>query len=194
MNRNRLFGEMVKPDREQLETARGRPVPDVIARNLAVLFAGINPGLYSGATGHHFARPGNRFWPLLYAAGFTPEMFAPFDEQKLLDLGYGITNIVNRSTASAAELSVEELRDGGQRLRQKVLEFSPRFLAVLGIGAFRKACAQPGAVTGPQQEKIHSTSVWVLPNPSGANANYQFTDLRKIFGELREAVSRTMSL
>lgn len=179
------MAQVVKPSREHLEAARGKTVADVIASDLVVLFCGINPGLYSGATGHHFARPGNRFWPLLHAAGFTPRSFTPFEEQKLLDLGYGITNIVNRTTASAREISVEELKDGAQRLIEKVRAFCPHFLAVLGIEAYRRAFSRPDVAVGAQPERIDGTVVWVLPNPSGANAHYQFPDLLALFSQFR---------
>jgi double-stranded uracil-DNA glycosylase len=188
MYRKELPDPAWKPTREEIEAARGRAVPDVIAHNLKVLFVGINPGLYSGATGHHFARPGNRFWPLLHAAGFTPRIVNPYEEKRLLDLGYGITNIVDRSTASAREVSAEELKEGGRRLKEKVHQFHPRFVAVLGIDAYRKAFSRPKASAGPQEEGIDQAIAWVLPNPSGANANYQFPDLVRLFTEFREAV------
>lgn len=186
------MAQVVKPSREQLEAARGRVVPDVIASGLIVLFSGINPGLYSGATGHHFARPGNRFWPLLHTAGFTPRIFAPSEEQTLLDLGYGITNIVNRTTASAKEVAAEELKDGARRLVEKVKDFRPHFLAILGIEAYRKAFARPDALVGAQPERIDGTALWVLPNPSGANAHYQFPDLLAIFSEFRAEVAKSL--
>jgi double-stranded uracil-DNA glycosylase len=192
VNRTNQACQVVKPTRKQLEEARGRAVSDVIARNLAVLFCGINPGLYSGATGHHFARPGNRFWPLLHAACFTPTLLSPCEERRLLELGYGITNIVNRTTASAKEVSTEELKEGGQRLKERVLQFCPRFLAVLGIEAYRKAFSRPNAVIGPQVKTVGSTIVWLLPNPSGVNANYQFPDLLRIFVRLREAIVESL--
>lgn len=185
------MAQTVKPSREQIEAARGRVVPDVIAPGLVVLFSGINPGLYSGATGHHFARPGNRFWPLLHAAGFTPRVFTPFEEHRLLDLGYGITNIVNRTTASARDVSTEELKDGARALIEKVEAFHPRFLAVLGIGAYRTAFSRSDVSVGSQPERIDDTVVWVLPNPSGANAHYQFPDLLAVFSEFRAEVAKS---
>jgi len=163
-------------------------VPDVIAPNLRVLFCGINPGLYTAAVGHHFARPGNRFWPALFAAGFTDRLVSPFDELELLERGYGVTNVVMRATATAEELTREELRAGGKRLVRKVRRYRPAFLAVLGLGAYRAAWDQPKAVIGKQEKRIGETTVWVLPNPSGLNAHYQAKDLACVFGELRAAV------
>ena len=176
-----------KPTREELLAAAGKTVPDLIAPRLKVLFCGINPGLYSGATGHHFARPGNRFWPALYGAGFTERQLLPVEEHELLKSGYGITNVVERTSAAAAELSEEELREGGKRLQGKVKKYKPRFLAVLGIGAYRTAFGHPKATLGIQPEIIGSTNIWVLPNPSGLNAHYQLKDLIKMFQELRAA-------
>jgi TDG/mug DNA glycosylase family protein len=180
-----------RPTRADLLAARNTTVPDVIAPGLTVLFCGINPGLYTAAIGHHFGRPGNRFWPVLFAAGFTPRLFDPAEEHELLALGYGITNVVARATATAEELSPAELRAGGRRLRTKVKTFAPRFLAVLGVGAYRVAFRQPQARLGLQDLRIGETQVWVLPNPSGLNAHYQAADLTRLFGELREAAGRS---
>ena len=163
-------------------------MPDVIGSGLRVLFCGINPGLYTAAVGHHFARPGNRFWPALFAAGFTERLVSPFDERELLEDGYGITNVVMRATATADQLTREELQAGGKRLRAKVRRYKPAFLAVLGLGAYRAASNQPKAVIGRQDERIGDTVVWVLPNPSGLNAHYQAKDLALVFGELKAAV------
>jgi double-stranded uracil-DNA glycosylase len=175
-----------KPTREQLLAAESKTVRDVIARDLRVLFCGINPGLYTAAVGHHFARPGNRFWPALYAAGFTDRLLSPFEERELLKSGYGITNVVPRATNSADLLTKDEIVKGGQRLRAKVLRYQPEILAVLGLGAYRVAFNQPKALVGPQTETIGKTALWVLPNPSGLNANYQPQDLRRLFRELKE--------
>jgi double-stranded uracil-DNA glycosylase len=175
-----------KPTREQLLAARDKTVRDVIAPHLRVLFCGINPGLYTAAVGHHFARPGNRFWPALYAGGFTDRILSPFDERELLRSGYGITNVVARTTATADQLTKEEIIAGGELLRRKVLRYQPRVLALLGVGAFRTAFNQPKAVVGQQAEKIGDTLLWVLPNPSGLNANYQAPDLARLFRELKE--------
>jgi double-stranded uracil-DNA glycosylase len=164
-------------------------VPDLIRPNLNVLFCGINPGLYSAAVGHHFARPGNRFWPTLHAAGFTDRLLSPFEERRLLERGYGITNVVDRATAGADELSKEELQRGARRLTTRVLRHRPAFLALLGIGTYRLAFARPGAVPGRQPETIGSTVVWVLPNPSGRSAHYQAADLVLLFRKLRRASS-----
>ncbi len=177
-----------RPTKEQLLAAKSKTVPDVIASGLHVLFCGINPGLYTAAVGHHFARPGNRFWPALFAAGFTDRLVSPFDERELLKSGYGITNVVMRATASADQLSHEELRQGGKQLTAKVRRYRPSFLAVLGVGAYRAAWERPTAVIGAQEETIGETVVWVLPNPSGLNAHYQAQQLGKLFSELKAAV------
>ena len=163
-------------------------MPDVIAPNLRILFCGINPGLYTAATGYHFARPGNRFWPALYAAGFTRRLLTPAEEHELLADGYGITNVVARATATAAELSAEEYVEGGRRLAAKVRRYRPKFIAVLGVGAYRTAFNRPKATLGLQPGAIGQTAVWVLPNPSGLNAHYQPKVLARLFRELRLAV------
>jgi double-stranded uracil-DNA glycosylase len=178
-----------KPTREQLIAAASKTVPDLIAPNLKVLFAGINPGLYTAAIGHHFGRPGNRFWPPLYAAGFSPRVLSPFEERELLALGFGITNVAPRTTAAADELSDDEIRDGGKQLIAKVKRYKPKVLAILGVGAYGTAFARPKAKVGPQDVSIGDTAVWVLPNPSGLNAHYQSADLAKVFRQLRDAVS-----
>jgi TDG/mug DNA glycosylase family protein len=177
-----------RPTAQQLQDAHGKTVPDVIAPDLKVLFTGINPGLYSAAVGHHFARPGNRFWPSLYAAGFTPRRVSPFEERVLLDWGLGITNVVDRATSAADELTDEELQAGAKRLERKVRTYRPQVLAVLGVGAYRTGFGRAKAKLGPQQEMIGDTRVWVLPNPSGLNAHYQGQDLARLFQELRLSV------
>jgi TDG/mug DNA glycosylase family protein len=176
-----------RPTRDDLLAAAGRTVPDVIAPDLSVLFCGINPGLYSAATGHHFARPGNRFWRALHAAGFTDRVLGPLEELRLLDLGYGITNLVSRATATAAELSREELLAGRRRLAKKAATYRPRWIAVVGIGAYRTAFGRPLATSGRQGDQLGSTDLWLLPNPSGLNANHQLPDLGRAFRELRQA-------
>ena len=183
---------IVKPTPQDLIAARDKRVPDLIAFNLKVLFCGINPGLYSGAVGHHFARPGNRFWPALYKAGFTDRLLSAFEEKELLKSDYGITNIVRRSTANASELSSSELKEGAKRLTRTVLKYKPRITAVLGVDAYRKAFDRREAVLGLQSERIGTSALWILPNPSGINAHFQLKDLAKLFKELKEA-SENMS-
>src|SRR5262249_26994844 len=151
---------------------------------LKVLFCGINPGLYTAAVGHHFARPGNRFWPALHQAGFTDRQLSPFEERELLDLGYGVTNVVDRATASADELTRDSLIAGARRLQRKVLRYNPVCLAILGLGAYRTAFDHKAAKPGRQQETIGQSIVWILPNPSGLNANYQLPDIVRLFREL----------
>jgi TDG/mug DNA glycosylase family protein len=176
-----------RPTRAELLAAVTRTVHDVIGPDLRVLFCGINPGLYTAWSGHHFAGPGNRFWPTLHAAGFTDRRLHPSEERLLLPLGYGITNVVARATATAAELAPEEYVEGGRLLADKVARHRPRILAVLGVGAYRTAFARPKAALGEQPERMGDTRVWVLPNPSGLNANYQKADLARLFAELRDA-------
>ncbi len=175
------------PTRQQLAAASDRTVPDLIAPDLRVLFVGINPGLYSAAIGHHFGRPGNRFWPALYASGFTPRLLSPFEEKEMLSLRLGITNFVERASARADELSADELRAGAAVLAKKVRRYRPRIVAVLGVTAYRIALNQPRATTGPQSEPFAGAAAWVLPNPSGLNAHYLASDLARLFTELREA-------
>lgn len=179
-----------KPTPAALLAAAGRRVPDLIAERLEVLFVGINPGLYSAATGHHFARPGNRFWPALHDAGFTDTLLRPWEERRLLALGFGITNLVARATAAADELTLDELRRGRRRLEAKVRRYRPRCVAVLGIGAFRSGFGRPRAAVGLQAETLERAAVWVLPNPSGLNANHQRADLAREFRALRRFATR----
>ena len=176
-----------RPTREQIAQAAGKTVPDVIADDLAVLFCGINPGLYSGATRHHFARPGNRFWKVLHQAGFSDRLLTPFDEDELLARRLGVTNLVTRATATAAELADDELRRGARTLALKVRRRRPAFVAFLGIDAYRSAFARPKARLGEQADALAGARVWVLPNPSGLNAHYQVPDLVRIFAELARA-------
>jgi TDG/mug DNA glycosylase family protein len=173
-----------RPTKAELAAAIQRRVPDLIAPDLRVLFCGINPGLYSAATGHHFARPGNRFWPALHAGGFTTRVLKPWEEQPLLQDGIGITNLVSRTTATAAELTPEELRAGRGKLLRKVRRFHPRVVAVVGIGAYRLAFERPRATVGLQPERLDDAALWVLPNPSGLNANHQPPQLAELFREL----------
>lgn len=180
----------MKPTKADLAAAHGKTLPDVIAPNLEILFCGINPGLYTAAVQCHFGRPGNRFWPTLFRAGFTPRLFAPSEQRELLELGYGITNIVPHATAAADELTDEELRAGAAALEKKVRKYKPRFLAVVGIGAYRTAFARPKAKLGLQEERIGETRIWVLPNPSGLNANYQAGQLEELFRELAVTARR----
>ena len=174
-----------RPSKAQLAEAAHLLVPDVIADDLDVLFVGINPGLYSAAIGHHFGRPGNRFWPALHLGGFTPCQMSPFDEHLLLEHRIGITNAVERASARADELSADELRAGAALLAEKVERHTPRVAALLGITSYRIAFDRPKAVLGLQSEKLGDTELWVLPNPSGLNAHYQLPDLGRLFAELR---------
>ncbi|WP_304988569.1 G/U mismatch-specific DNA glycosylase [Corallococcus sp. AB045] len=177
-----------RPTKDELFAATGRTMPDLLAPDLRVLFCGINPSLYSAVVGVHFARPGNRFWPSLHAAGFTPRLLTPAEQAELLTLGLGITNVVDRATASADQLGAAEYAEGAKSLARKVERYRPKYLAVLGLGAYRTAFSRPKARFGPQEETLGEARLWVLPNPSGLNASYQLPDLARLYGELRRAV------
>jgi TDG/mug DNA glycosylase family protein len=181
-----MYGFRMTP--EELLAARDRVVPDVVAGGLRVLFCGINPGLMSAATGHHFARPGNRFWPVLHRSGFTPRQLRPEEEQELLSYGLGITNVVSRASARADELGAEEYREGGRQLTAKVERLRPRWLAVVGVTAYRTAFEEKKARIGPQERMIGDTRIWALPNPSGLNAHWTLETMAEEYGRLREAV------
>ena len=173
-----------------LEAARNLTIPDVLppaGEPCHVLFVGINPGLYSAATGWHFARPGNRFWPALYASGFTDRLLKPSEQDELASYGLGITNIVPRATAQAAELTPAELRQGGGRLTALTEERRPSVVAILGVTAYRTAFARPKAMIGPQPDPLGPARLWILPNPSGLNASWQLPRLAEAFREVRVA-------
>lgn len=189
-SRSRAAAGPPRPTAAQLEAARDALIPDVIAPDLTVLFCGINPGLWSGAVGRHFARPGNRFWPALHASGFTPELLGPYRQDELLALGLGLSNVVARTTARADELSNEELRAGGDILAAKARRYRPRWIAIVGITAYRTAFGRRGARIGAQDDaRIGGSRVWVLPNPSGLNAHWTPRTLAGEFARFRaEAV------
>jgi len=176
-----------RPTQAAIAAARDRTIPDVIAPGLRVLFAGINPSLYSAATGYHFARPGNRFWPTVHLSGFTPRQFRPDEQRLLLTFGLGITNVTARATARADELGPAELRSGGDRLAALAAQYDVAWLAVLGVTAYRIAFGQPNAAVGPQQHRLGGARVWILPNPSGLNAHWSGSALADEFGSLRAA-------
>jgi TDG/mug DNA glycosylase family protein len=182
-----------RPSPADLLAARDRTLPDVVAPGLRVLFCGINPGLYTAWAGHHFARPGNRFWPALHRSGFTARQLHPSEQAELLPLGLGITNVVERATATAAELTRPELVAGGQRLTADVERWQPAWLAVLGVTAYRAAFAEKGAAVGRQERCIGATRIWVLPNPSGLNAHWTPTTLAEAFAELHAAIEKRSS-
>jgi TDG/mug DNA glycosylase family protein len=180
-----------RPGKADLEAAYGRAIGDVLpppGARLSVLFCGINPGLYSGATGHHFARPGNRFWPALHRSGFTDRLLAPHQQDLLPSYGLGITNLVDRATARADELTDEELRAGGERLAVLVARARPGWVAVAGVTAYRTAFGARGATFGPQPGGLGAApSIWVLPNPSGLNASWPLERIAEEFARLRVA-------
>jgi len=162
-------------------------IPDLVGSDLRVLFCGINPGSLSGELGLHFARSGNRFWKLLHAGGFTERVLLPAEQALLPALGIGITNLVGRTTAAASELHNEELRAGALVLEAKALDLRPRFVAVLGLGAYRTAFRRPRAVIGEQPETLGGATIWLLPNPSGLQAQYQLPEMADLFRSLHEA-------
>lgn len=176
-----------RPSRADLAAAADRTIPDVLAPGLAVLFVGINPGLWSAATGWHFARPGNRFWPALHRGGFTPRLLHPSEQAELPALGLGITNMAARASARADELSTEELLAGAAILTEKVARYRPRWVAVVGVTAYRIGFQRPKATFGPQPELLVGARLWVLPNPSGLNAHFKPVTLGLAFAELRVA-------
>ena len=179
----------VRPTPAEVAAAAGRTIPDLVADGMRVLFSGINPSLYSAATGHHFARPGNRFWPALHRSGFTPRQLHPSEQSLLPGWGLGITNVVARATARADELSPAELIEGGAILAELARRRHPRYLAVLGVTAYRTAFRRPKAAIGPQDHQIGGVRVWVLPNPSGLNAHYTADALAAAFRELHRAAT-----
>lgn len=172
------------PSKDALEAARDGVLPDVFADDLDVLFVGINPSLYSAAVGHHYARPGNRFWPALHRAGMTPRLLHASEDHRLPEWGGGLTNLAARPTAKASELSADELREGASILEGVVLRHRPRAVAVVGVTAFRQAFAVPKATIGPQDESLAGAALWVLPNPSGLNAHFQLPALAELFGQM----------
>lgn len=178
---------MKRPTRAQLEAARDRTIPDVLPDPgaLDVLFCGINPSLYSAATGWHFARPGNRFWPALYGAGLVPRRLRPCEQGELPAYGLGITNLVARATARADELTADELRAGRARLEELAAAYRPRVLAIAGVTAYRTAFGRPRAAVGPTEETVGGARLWILPNPSGLNASWTLPRLVSAFAEVR---------
>ncbi len=179
-----------RPDPSELEAAVGRGVPDVVAPGLDILFCGINPSLWSAAVGHHFARPGNRFFKVLYGAGLTPRLLAPEEDRLLVSFGLGVTNLVARATATAAELGDDELSQGARRLARKTRRLRPEVVAVVGITAYRRAFRVPQAPLGEQDRRLGPARCFVLPNPSGLQARYQLEEMVALYGELARAVGR----
>lgn len=178
-----------RPTPHELQAAYGKAIPDVIAPGLDVVFVGINPSLWSGAVGLHFARPGNRFWRALHEAGFTDRLLSPYEGRELLKRRIGVTNLVNRATASADELDLADFRRGARRISAKVRRYRPKVVAFVGMGAYRVAFGRPRARGGRQEEQLAGATIWVLPNPSGRTAGYQMPALARAFRELRESLS-----
>ena len=177
-----------RPTPDELQAAYGKSIPDVIAPGLDVLFVGINPSLWSGAVGLHFARPGNRFWRALRDAGFTDRLLSPTEGRELLKRKIGVTNLVNRATASADELDIADYERGGRRIAAKVRRYRPKIVAFVGMGAYRVAFGRPRARGGQQEERLAGATIWVLPNPSGRTAGYQMPALARAFRELRRSL------
>jgi TDG/mug DNA glycosylase family protein len=176
----------VRPTRAECLAAYGGTVPDLVGPDLRVLLCGINPSLMSAAIGHHFGNPANRLWPVLHLAGFTPRRLHPTESHELLAYGVGVTNLVARATATAAELTAAEIRDGVAPLTALVERWAPRYVAFLGLTSYRTAFGRPRAVVGEQAETLGGAKIWLLPNPSGLNAHYQLADLAAAYAELRE--------
>lgn len=181
-------GSPWRPNKKQLEAARKKKVPDLYLPNTSVVFCGINPGLYSAAVGHHFAGPGNLLWPTLFASDFTPRLFTAFDANELLSLGFGITNLVARTTATADELDHDELHRGARQVTKKLKVWQPRWVAFLGLHAYRIAFERRKAIVGRQDETIGDTKIYLLPNPSGLNAFHQPAILNQMFSEFRQVL------
>lgn len=175
------------PTRQELRTAYGRTLPDLVGPEMQLVLVGINPSLLSAWRGYHFARPGNRLWPTLHAAGFTSVRFDPAQQEELLPLGIGITNLVARATARADELTADELRAGVAPLTRLIRRWRPPWVAFLGLSAYRSAFNRPRAVVGLQDESLAGARVWLLPNPSGLNAHYQQDALTAAYAQLRRA-------
>ena len=176
-----------KPSPAQLQAAYGRTVPDLVRPGLAVLLVGINPSLWSGAVGYHFANPSNRLWPTLHAAGWTPRRLQPWETDEVLAAGLGVSNLVPRATARADELADDELRAGLPRVAALAERVRPRWVAFLGLSSYRVATGERRAAVGPQERLVGGTRTWLLPNPSGLNASWQLPRLAEAYGELREA-------
>ncbi len=183
-----------RPAKADLEAARRKTVKDVIGPGLDVLFVGINPGLYTAAIGHHFGRPGNRFWPALNASGLLRSKLTPYDSRRLLKSNIGITNIVRRATAAASELTIPELRRGAKRLTRLVARYKPEQVAFLGLGLYRDAFDRPAAQVGLQRERLGESLLWVFPNPSGLNAHFQVPDYARMFRRLKARRPKAGSL
>lgn len=180
--------EWRRPGKDRLAAAYGGTVPDLVSPGLRVLLCGINPSLMSAAIGQHFGNPANRLWPVLHLAGFTPRRLHPTESHELLAYGVGVTNLIARATATAAEIGAAEMRDGVEPLRRLVRKWRPPVVAFLGLTAYRTAFGRPKAAVGPQPEPFETAQVWLLPNPSGLNAHYQLDALVEAYAELRAAL------
>ncbi len=179
-----------RPDSERLRAAYGAAVPDLVGPGVRVLLCGINPSLWSGAVGLHFANPSNRLWPVLHASGWTPRRLRPEETGEILAAGLGMTNLVPRATARADELSDDELRAGLPAVTRLAERVRPQWVAFLGLSAYRTAVGDRSAAVGPQPVRTGNAGTWLLPNPSGLNASWQLPRLAEEYARLRERVSR----
>jgi len=177
-----------KPNKEQIAQSVNKQISDIIAPGIKLLFCGINPGLYTAAIEKHFGRPGNRFWPSLFAGGITPRLYSPFEQHLLLLDNIGITNLVNRATARADEVGEKELQKGAEALSEKIAKYKPEAVAILGITTYRTAFKKPKAKLGIQEDVISGARIWMLPNPSGLNAHFQIKELGLLFAQLKSGV------
>lgn len=183
----------VRFTRDELKQFSGKTVPDLVSDQVRLLFVGINPGLRTAAVQAHFAPRGNRFWPALYRAGITDHLidascgFAPADREYVLSRGIGITNLAERATAGADELTAGELVAGRQKLDRTIRKLSPRVVAVLGITAYRAAFDNRQAKLGKQVSPYRGIDLWVLPNPSGRNAHATLPRLAAAYAEAARA-------
>jgi TDG/mug DNA glycosylase family protein len=179
--------------RQELESYRDAAVPDLVGPGLLLLFVGINPGLWTAATSTHFAHPGNRFYPALRLAGVIERDidrsagFTADDRAHLIERGIGITNLVNRATVRASELTATELKAGGERLRVFVAEHQPQVVAVAGVTAYRTAFSDRSARLGRQPQGLEGAELWAVPNPSGLNAHETTESLATWYRRVGEA-------
>jgi TDG/mug DNA glycosylase family protein len=182
-----MTGSAGQPTRAELLSAYGRTVPDLAGSGMRVLLCGINPSLWSGLVGYHFARPSNRLWPVLHEAGFTPRRLHPSETDELVAAGLGITNLVARATARADELTTAEIQAGLPAVSTLAQRWRPVYVAFLGLSAYRLATGERRAGVGPQERTLGPAGVWLLPNPSGLNASYQLPALVEAYAALRAA-------
>lgn len=179
----------MRPSPAELQAAYGAVIPDLVGPGLRVLLVGINPSLWSGAVGLHFANPSNRLWPVLYASGWTPERLDPSETDHVLAAGIGITNLVARSTARADELSADELVAGMPLVEALARRWKPQWVAFLGLTTYRLATGDKRAGVGALERAVGGRPAWLLPNPSGLNASWQLPRLTAAYADLRTSLA-----